>query len=408
MNVGMLVWSFVPEPEGGAERQCRLLVDALHVKGIQPIVLASQAFRQRDGSGLVGNVDVRRFGWLCPLEKWLRTRVTAWMERERRGLRPFASAIGFWGLVPVVWVSRWSFLLGLMWYGWRCRKHVPVDVLHVHESGWLAGIGVGLGRFWKIPVLCKEATSPALGAIPYGMPLRGQAQSWRMKATGWIAQTLAVAEQLQAAGINQDHVYRLPNGVVLPDVQALTRSGNTVLYVGNLTQGSAWKAFDVLFDAWIKVVQKRPSVTLVFVGAGDAEPWKRFIVNAGIADTVRFTGLVSDPSCYYADAGVFVLPSRIEGMSNALLEAQSWGCACVVSDIPGNTAVVQHDVNGLVVSVDDASALAGAIVQLFDDKALRQRLGNAARLNMIENYGISSVTERVVDIYQRQCAGTKA
>jgi glycosyltransferase involved in cell wall biosynthesis len=56
-------------------------------------------------------------------------------------------------------------------------------------------------------------------------------------------------------------------------------------------------------------------------------------------------------------ADVFVLPSRREGLSVALMEAMSAGLACIVTDLPGNRALIEHGETGLVVPVGDVTAL---------------------------------------------------
>jgi glycosyltransferase involved in cell wall biosynthesis len=94
-------------------------------------------------------------------------------------------------------------------------------------------------------------------------------------------------------------------------------------------------------------------------------------------------------------------------MSNALLESQSWGIPAVVSAIPGNRAVVDDETNGLVVPVDDARALAAAIVRLLADPALRARLGGQARQRMIRDFSIASVAARIASLYREIAAAEK-
>ena len=77
---------------------------------------------------------------------------------------------------------------------------------------------------------------------------------------------------------------------------------------------------------------------------------------------------------------MFVLPSRFEGMPNALLEAMAQGLAVVVTDAsPGPLEEIEQGVNGFVVPSEDAAALALRLEQLASDPALRETLGNAAR-----------------------------
>jgi glycosyltransferase involved in cell wall biosynthesis len=397
MNVGMLVWTFWPEPEGGAERQCRLVVEVLESRGHECTVLTSRVGLFSAGNRAAG-ARILRFGWLCPLEKAARHIVGT-------GDKTRLDAMRFWLMVPIVWLSRLSFVLSILLFA--SRHPSPVDVLHVHESGWLAGVGVAMGRLWRIPVLIKEATAPPLAPISYGTPGRSLWNRYRRQAAGYFAQTKITQMEMVKMGIPPSLIHLLPNGVECPPDSA-NPCTEEVLYVGNLTQGAGWKAFDVLFDAWVKVVDRRPDARLIAVGGGNAEPWVQWLKKQGIAHTVHFQGRVDDVRPYYARAGVFVLPSRVEGMSNALLEAQSWGLACVVSDIPANIAVIRHEVNGLIVPVNKSDALADGILKLLDNAGLRDLLGCEARRLMSTNHDIQRIVDHLIKIYESVQGGAQA
>lgn len=396
----MLVWSYWPEPEGGAERQCRLLVQELTGRGHCCVIFTSRtALRPPRLQPSSDVFAVNRFGLLCPLEKRVRRSLSRMISSGIFAQSRWSNIAGFWLSAPFVWISRLSFILALFFFAFQFKKP-PIDLLHVHESGWLAGVGVALARRWKIPVIVKEATSPPLAPISYGTPSRYRWDRLRRTADGWIAQTNEIIEKLVLMDLPAEQIHLLPNGVIVPTISASQNRSDSILYVGNLTQGSAWKAFDVLFEAWVQVVKTKPSAQLMFVGSGDSAPWVNYLKKYKMEHTVRFVGFVENPAKYYAAATIFVLPSRIEGMSNALLEAQSWGLACVVSDIPANTAIVQHDFNGLVVPVNNSEALAKAITQLLGDRQLRERLGQKARDIIIDAFDIKYITNRLLEIYK--------
>jgi glycosyltransferase involved in cell wall biosynthesis len=390
----MLIWSYWPDPEGGAERQCRLLVESLSCTGNVCTVLAGCSRHAQSTDA------VKRFGLFCPLENAMR-RILFVFAARCGGCRKqsVAQAMAFWLLVPFMWLARLSFIIDI---ALLVRRHnrAPFDLIHVHDSGWLAGLGVWLGAKWNIPVLCKEATAPALQEIGYGTPFRRYWGRLRLEATGWTAQTLAIKSQLSDLCVPKVGIHLIPNGARLPDRVSDVREHNGALYVGNLTQGAQWKAFDVLFEGWAEVAKAYPSASLCFVGGGDPAPWRHKLAKSGVLDTVNFVGRVADPASYYVSAAIFILPSRVEGMSNALLEAQSYGLACVVSDIPGNTAVVEHGVNGLVVPVNDKHSLAQAIIRLLSDGVLREKLGSAAREKIRREFNLETVTVRILAIYK--------
>ena len=119
------------------------------------------------------------------------------------------------------------------------------------------------------------------------------------------------------------------------------------------------------------------SVALVVVGL---ERDRLQAQDLGVSDQLRWLGFRSDPERFLADAAVFVLPSRFEGMPNALLEAMAAGLAVIVTDAsPGPLEVVEPGVSGLVVPSDDPVALATAMQELAADPERCRRMGVAAR-----------------------------
>ena len=141
------------------------------------------------------------------------------------------------------------------------------------------------------------------------------------------------------------------------------------------------KGIDVLIRALALVTGSASQWPVLLVGDG---PERSALENQaaveGVAQRVHFKGFRRDPETYLAAASVFVLPSRFEGMPNALLEAMAAGLAVIVTDAsPGPLEVVEHRRSGIVVPSDDHHALANAMLELAGDAALRARLGCAAR-----------------------------
>jgi glycosyltransferase involved in cell wall biosynthesis len=186
----------------------------------------------------------------------------------------------------------------------------------------------------------------------------------------------------------------------LPDIKKKKRKAGEVLYVGNFSQGNKHKAFEILINAWNYVNNKEPLAHLVLVGGGQSDTWERMAKRLGCRGSMSFVGTVDDPDLYYCHAAVFVLPSRYEGMSNALLEAQSWGIPCVASDIPANRAVVEHGVSGFLFQVDDYKAMAEYVIKLLSNEDLSVRIGQNARINVEEKFDINSIACVLLEHYK--------
>jgi glycosyltransferase involved in cell wall biosynthesis len=180
--------------------------------------------------------------------------------------------------------------------------------------------------------------------------------------------------------VGREKLALVPNPLELPNGNGNHQASSSplILTVGRLVDD---KAQDVLLDAFALTGDRFGDWRLAIVGEGQLDSTlRKQAEKLGIAKRVDWLGLVKDLPALYRAATVFALPSRVEGTPNALLEAMSFGLPVVVSDgAPGLLEVVEHEVTGLVVPVNDAAKLADALRRLGEDAELRRRLGAAAR-----------------------------
>jgi glycosyltransferase involved in cell wall biosynthesis len=111
----------------------------------------------------------------------------------------------------------------------------------------------------------------------------------------------------------------------------------------------------------------------------------------------RVLGRLDDVRPALAASDVFVLPSKREGLSFALLEAMSCGLAPVVSDGPGNPETVGDA--GVVVPYGDVAGFAGALARLRDDAALRSQLGAKARSRVQRDFSAERMLRETKAVY---------
>jgi glycosyltransferase involved in cell wall biosynthesis len=133
-------------------------------------------------------------------------------------------------------------------------------------------------------------------------------------------------------------------------------------------------------------VRQHVDAELVIVGGGDpAElgPEVAAALQRGVDDGhVRAPGEVPfgrELFQHFADADVFVLPSRTEGTPRVLVEARAFGCPVVATAVGGIPTSVTDGVDGLLVPPEDPVALADALRRVLEDEGLRERLGTEAR-----------------------------
>jgi glycosyltransferase involved in cell wall biosynthesis len=117
---------------------------------------------------------------------------------------------------------------------------------------------------------------------------------------------------------------------------------------------------------------------------------------------VSWLGEVTDVRPLIASADVVVLPSYREGLSRSLLEAAAMEKPLIATDAVGCRDAVEEGVNGLLVPVKDAQALARAMVCMIGDPAMRERMGKASRAKVEQEFDERVVLEEILAAYTQE------
>jgi glycosyltransferase involved in cell wall biosynthesis len=121
----------------------------------------------------------------------------------------------------------------------------------------------------------------------------------------------------------------------------------------------------------------------------------------GITNRVHILGFRRNVFDYLAHCNVLLMPSQHEGLPYTLLEAMALGIPIVAARVGGLAEVIQDGSTGLLVPPQDSAALTRAILRLYEDPALRSRLGEQARLLQQTRYSLQAMTERYLAIYRK-------
>jgi glycosyltransferase involved in cell wall biosynthesis len=252
-------------------------------------------------------------------------------------------------------------------------------VYHLHGGGFreFAGQEAGpLARWWIRRTLRRSSAVIALS------------DSW--------------AEYLRtlAPGAN---VLALPNAVPLPPepgVGAGLAEPGRILMLG---RASAAKGMAELLAALARLAPRHPALRLVVGGDGDLDYWRGQAAALGVADRLELLGWIDPARCQaeLARAALFCLPSHVEGLPMALLEAMAAARPVVATAVGAMPEVLRHGHNGLLVAPQDAAALAQALEALLDDPARAAALGAAARATIAARYSAPVVLEQLSALYRR-------
>lgn len=295
-------------------------------------------------------------------------------------------------IVRVGGQNRWGYTVAML--VWIAQYWREIDVIHAHQSNSPLVVGALAAKLWNLPVVCTPMTwQPELRWVKRSS--LGITRRWLFRGTRWIAKSDEIARNLEsyAPGL----VYRIPNGVDTEAFRPAERGINTIpiaVFVGRLEPP---KRLDILLTAWQRLVAP---ARLLVVGDGTLRRLlQEQAQKLGLHD-VKFLGNCENVYEILREADVFVLPSEREGMPNVLLEAMSFGLACVASKVGAVPELLGGGV-GMLVPPGDANALAGALGNLLSNPAMRAEMGRQARARVLERYSLSSVAEQVEGVYYR-------
>ena len=177
----------------------------------------------------------------------------------------------------------------------------------------------------------------------------------------------------------QEHSAIILNEVSESFFETKRTASNHVVTLGRLNNQ---KNHTMLIQAYSRIAEKYPGQNLLIYGKGEnAEKLQQLIQELNLQNRVMLMGPTNQVHDVLSKAGVFVLSSDYEGMPNALMEAMAVGVPCISTNCPcgGPEMLIQDRINGLLVPVDDAEAMADALDNLLSAPQTAQTLGEQAR-----------------------------
>jgi len=399
----MLAASLPPMPAGGAEMQALRLAEELSGKGVK-VIFITPGKPGLTGMTRIGEVAVYR------LHSWMNglfTRVAAIRKKKPSGnirveyddSKEITTRINKKvGWPTVIYYN--IFYLHALFFLWRRRR--SLDIIHAHTMEWSAIVATRLGKALNKPVIIKDSTMngfQSLSRFPSGKKL----QHMIIRSAHFVAVSKMIHSNLVKAGIREENIYDIPNGIDSRDsIKPVRRNGAPVkvLFVGNLYQQPA-KGIDILLHAWRMVHVQFPGAVLQIVGDGVIPAYKDFTDRLEITDAVHFLGKQNDLMKFYTEADIFVLPSRREGMPNVLMEAMLNALPCIATDISGSQDLISNNVNGILVPPANPTLLANGIIYLLSNADIAKALGEKGRETITREYNISDVADKYISLYKK-------
>lgn len=357
---------------GGAQKALLTLAGHLHKKGIS---VTAAFFYDKDG--LKADWQAEAVFPIIVLEAW----------KDNGGVGNLYRIVG--GFLRLYHLIRRKCLVSMISY-----------TEHANMLGMLAG--------W-------------LGAVPLRIvTTRGRIQGFK-RWQGWLhaaminlgfgsclvansenGRTMSIHE-----GVKPNKIKVVPNGIEVRQVDpqlrqqvrrelALQEHVPVVFSAGRMAYE---KGHDLLVAAAIQVIAECPDVVFLAAGIGDLRfEYETQISRLGLTEQVRFLGYRKDIPDLMAAADIYTLPSRSEGMPNALLEAMSLGLPAAAFKMGGVSEIITDGLTGLLAKPNDPSALAGIIIRLVKDHDLRQKLGFSGQEHVRREYNLEKMLNRYEEL----------
>ena len=293
-------------------------------------------------------------------------------------------------------------ILRLSWFLRRGR----FDIVHTHDL-WSNLMGVPAARLAGIPVIVSSRRDLAQSDW-----YSGNRRVWLRRIQNLSGAVLANAIQVRDSLIAEDgfapeKLRVICNGVDLKKFQVPSEretlfpgagNGQLIVMVGNMlsdVKGHSW-----LIAAAPAVIREFPSARFVLVGGGEArQRFENQVRELGLDEKFIFLGRRDDVARVLASCDIAVLPSRAEGLPNAVLEYMAAGLPTVVSRVGGNEELVEDGVTGLLVPAEDPEALSAALLRYLQDPEEAGKIARRGWEFVNRNFSFDRLVREVDELY---------
>ncbi len=277
------------------------------------------------------------------------------------------------------------------------RAH-QISVVHCNATGRVALCSGLLGRWRRLPVIWHVRVKDSEG--------------WKDRlltrlATRIVVNSNAVALRFTSAPrakvtriYNGVDVSRFTLGVPCAELRPALGIPASAPVVGSIGRFVAYKGYRYLLEAARLVQEKIPEAHWVLVGDGELRgELEGQCRRLGLEGAVHFPGWQERVPEHLALFDLFVLPSLGEHFGRVVLEAMAMAKPVVATDAGGVPEIVLHGQTGILVPPADPTAMAAAVVNLLQDRAMADRLGQAGRRRVESEFSLARHVEAMEALY---------
>jgi len=289
----------------------------------------------------------------------------------------------------------------------RLFQKESFDIIHAH-SAHAHSIAL-LARLFlkqKPPVVVTRQV-----AFPIGTGWLNR-KKYLARGIRYIAVSAAVRDELLRAGVAESDVRVIPIGIDPREIQSMELHKKPAIRtelgispdnfligaVGTLVE---CKGHKFLLRALPAIVRRISGAKCIIVGDGPLmKPLRNLAAKLGLTDEVIFTGFRPDTLAVTDAVDLFVLPSLSEGFSYAALEAMALRKPVIASCVGGLKNLIRNGENGLLVPPAQPEQIAGAVINLYDNRAYAERLACQAAQDALTVFTVDNMAKNTIQYYE--------
>jgi glycosyltransferase involved in cell wall biosynthesis len=280
-------------------------------------------------------------------------------------------------------------------------KNLKIDLLYMNNQPSSNLEGIIASKITGIPALQHSRIETTLN-------------SFEIKAVNlWLKKMICVSEGVKNSfirqGIDKSKCVVVYNGIAIETVPKTSRqdirkawgiSDNEIVIgtVGSLIKRKRIK--DLIESIAVIAHRSEQPMKCMTVGKGQEKSnLIEMVKRKNLDGRVIFTGFQADAISYINALDIFAMPSENEGLPRVILEAMLMGKPVIASDITGTSELVVDGETGFLVPVGKTDAIAGAILRLIQNPALRKQMGEKAKERIIRNFPVSKYVNDVENVF---------
>lgn len=312
---------------------------------------------------------------------------------------------------PITSFYRPSFLKQVKAFAAHLREQ-KIDIVHTTDFYTnVFGMAASASAGTYARIASKRETD--------GMRTKNQDRVERLAfgaASRIVVNSKAVFDHLVERGVKDTRLELIYNGVDVEKFDSATERADAIRQQYDVPEGMRIvtlvanlrhdvKNVPMFLRVADRVTQRLDDVRFVIAGEGDMKTdLEAMAAQLGIEEYVYFTGRCEDISALLAASYACVLTSIAEGFSNSILEYMASGKPVVATNVGGAAEAIEDHETGYVVTSNDDEEMAQRLLELLDNSTLADKMGQAARQRVTDEFSTEKQLAKTVDLYNRLLA----